>query len=292
MELCYHYCSAESFRLIIESSLFHLSSTHNMNDKGEGQFALKILMSEIDNLKEIMSKQDDVYIEAFEAMKNRIISESNDRYILCLSKHNDMLSQWRGYADDGKGLCIGLDMEAFGFEPTNKTEIPQINSSIFNKQSFNLNTVDYCDEELAISKCKTLMKLFKSEMDNISDNQSQRFAGFYRLLSNILFMIKHVSFKEETEIRLMYNQNIHPTDNENSFQLSEDPNYIKQVKFKTRDSFLIPFVELNFKEIKKELIKEITLGPKNNFHESDIKLFLRANNLEHVKVSRSESTYR
>ena len=73
MELCYHYCSAERFRLIIESSLFHLSSTHNMNDKDEGQFALKILMSEINNLKEIMPKQDDVYIEVFEAMKNRII---------------------------------------------------------------------------------------------------------------------------------------------------------------------------------------------------------------------------
>lgn len=32
-------------------------------------------------------------------------------YISCFSKESDILSQWRAYADNGKGVSIGFDLE-------------------------------------------------------------------------------------------------------------------------------------------------------------------------------------
>lgn len=32
-------------------------------------------------------------------------------YIFCLSKDKDVLSQWRSYANDGKGVAIGFDVD-------------------------------------------------------------------------------------------------------------------------------------------------------------------------------------
>ena len=36
------------------------------------------------------------------------IMQTSDSYNL-LSYQNDLLSQWRGYADDGRGAAIGFD---------------------------------------------------------------------------------------------------------------------------------------------------------------------------------------
>lgn len=32
-------------------------------------------------------------------------------YVTCFSYQNDLLSQWRGYADDGRGAAIGFDLD-------------------------------------------------------------------------------------------------------------------------------------------------------------------------------------
>ena len=62
-------------------------------------------------------------------------SKKIKRYICCFSGDGDLLSQWRAYADDGKGISIGfkkskikdflrkIEIEAIGIEHKEKTEI-------------------------------------------------------------------------------------------------------------------------------------------------------------------------
>ena len=49
-------------------------------------------------------------------------------YVTCFSYQNDLLSQWRGYADDGRGAAIGFDLDVLKEVVTVSPEISSTNS--------------------------------------------------------------------------------------------------------------------------------------------------------------------
>ena len=46
-----------------------------------------------------------------ENISRTLLREMDCPYIFCLSKDKDVLSQWRSYANDGKGVAIGFDVD-------------------------------------------------------------------------------------------------------------------------------------------------------------------------------------
>lgn len=259
-----------------------------MNDYGEGEFFLKILLNELDNANSEFIRKRLIEEDGLNIIKNRILSEAEDRYIICMSKNSDTLSQWRGYADDGRGVSIGFDMSELGFSYINDKPVNQI-SNHFDKL-INLSEINYCDEERAKIICKAYVETLESQLLIQKNKEGNEILTAINLISSALFSTKHYSFQEENEIRLMCNPN-YIFENE-VFKPVNNSRHLNDMKFKTRDSFLTPYFELDFSSIKNRFIKEITLGPKNKFHERDLKLFLDANGLGNIEIKRSVSTYR
>jgi hypothetical protein len=50
-------------------------------------------------------------------LERNLTSEAAKIYIASLSKNSVSLAQWRAYADDGRGFCIGLSLENAKHEP-------------------------------------------------------------------------------------------------------------------------------------------------------------------------------
>ncbi|WP_353867109.1 DUF2971 domain-containing protein [uncultured Desulfovibrio sp.] len=46
---------------------------------------------------------------------NTVVHNLTNKFICCLSEHGDILSQWRTYADDGRGFAIGFSVENTNF---------------------------------------------------------------------------------------------------------------------------------------------------------------------------------
>jgi hypothetical protein len=103
-ETLYHYCPSDAFVAIIESRQVRLSSLALGNDWMEGRTSFRAL-------RELLPGKD---MKLSEHM--RLISvlagfeETQLVYGLgfCLSAEGDLLSQWRGYAQDGSGVAIGF----------------------------------------------------------------------------------------------------------------------------------------------------------------------------------------
>ena len=107
MEL-YHYCSVAVMQSIIENKFLRLSSAIETNDKTEYKYFEKALEEYAGT-----TKTESVLIKnAVKEVVRQATSVKREKYrpyICCLSKEKDLLSQWRGYGDDGRGVAIRFD---------------------------------------------------------------------------------------------------------------------------------------------------------------------------------------
>lgn len=101
----YHYTSAESLFHIINSRVLRLCSTEYMNDSKE----LKIIrdLSDKTFLEIHNIPYEDKRVEEIKTLLN----ENYESFIISFSKHRDLLSQWRDYADNSNGVSIGFDVD-------------------------------------------------------------------------------------------------------------------------------------------------------------------------------------
>lgn len=108
-EVVYHYCSVDTFFNIIKNSSIWLSDIAKSND-----------YQECIRCREIVNKGMEEYlrddVEALQAWRTwyeeGVYSHfSMKTFCVCFSGSKDKLSQWRGYAQDGKGIAIGFDKE-------------------------------------------------------------------------------------------------------------------------------------------------------------------------------------
>ena len=59
-------------------------------------------------------------------------------YVTCFSYQNDLLSQWRGYADDGRGAAIGFDLDVL-------KEVVTVSPEISKPSIVSLHKISYSD---------------------------------------------------------------------------------------------------------------------------------------------------
>lgn len=66
----YHYCSLETFRLIVENKVLFMSDYHYMNDSSEEKYFLDVFETEMKNLYDGLSDEEKANIESDDYMKN------------------------------------------------------------------------------------------------------------------------------------------------------------------------------------------------------------------------------
>ena len=99
----YHYCPSEAFFSIVENKNIWASDFFQSNDSSEA----------------VVIKS-----AAINYMRHHSISNEMEHHVICIidfcienslyfgfsfTNNGDLLSQWRGYSDGGKGVCIGFD---------------------------------------------------------------------------------------------------------------------------------------------------------------------------------------
>src|ERR1700731_4088345 len=100
-ELIYQYCSPDAFLGIIKSRAVWLSAYYTLNDSMERTWGYSIFLRTLEQLrnqldKEFVSITTNIILSAFKSTMIMISSYSLDA---------DVLSQWRAYADNGRGFA-------------------------------------------------------------------------------------------------------------------------------------------------------------------------------------------
>ena len=129
-DILYHYTSLETFLKIIESGKIRLTDLAQSNDALEGKYILNRLVAEI---------QKSNIPASFHSVLVNVLEEhvSYTRALgFCMSEEADQLSQWRGYGDDGQGVCLGFNR--YELESSVNNSLSQIGQIYHNEDATKL----------------------------------------------------------------------------------------------------------------------------------------------------------
>lgn len=315
----YHYCSNEKFFNIIKTKTIRLSDISKSNDYLE----LKLLNDGIfeaiwkkyndepfsleyndlydeDALKELLEEAEQILERDIET--GRLTS-----FVICFSEKGDLLSQWRGYANNAKGVALGFETNILR-EYVDKTEgFLKLQPVRYVTREEIRDIFDKYAEEI-LEELKGLREFIATEMtqekEDVEGLMRFNFMGMIQSVITESITLKMDSFNEEKEWRLFV-----PSIKLKAFiaDFREDGNYgtlnkkaIKEVRdridFNCTENDIIPFITLKFNEIindeKKIAFNNIIIGPNNNITEKDMSLYLYFNEFEGIKIEWSSISYR
>ncbi len=282
--MVYHYCSVESFFNIIKNKTLWLSDAEYMNDNKEIIWVDEVVKNILLEIKqETLTVEERANIVKFEKAYNSLIH--NKHYFISFSEEKDLLSQWRGYANNCSGVCIGFQ---FGLLPDiiKIASKPQAVSQYQGEQIIMVTTPIIGYEYISYDQEHIKDEILKCIQIDNSHKMSARF------IKELATTLKHPSFKEEKEARITYTPSNHHQSKENSF-MDKSLSRISKQKYRVSNNQIISYYKLDFRsKYNSLLIPEIKLGPKCKLEEDDLKDFLIFQDYKNTIVTRSESSYR
>jgi hypothetical protein len=106
----FHYTNLNGLIGILDNSEIWLSNMYFLNDKNEFELGLRFVIEQLEAYKDGFSvlRSTKYFIDALEKAID-FIKYKDSPYILSMTTNNDLLSQWRGYTNNGIGVNIGFN---------------------------------------------------------------------------------------------------------------------------------------------------------------------------------------
>lgn len=281
----YHYCSNETLLAILSSRRLRLSDLRLSNDRLEG----RLVRERIENL----ANNGVLPSYANEHLKNKIklVEDEYRGFGFCLSTEGDLLSQWRGYADDGHGVSIGFSksfLQDVANSDASSLRLTNLQEVVYDEMAqLDLLRPAYLEIEAQIRATledKDLMReIMKNAMQSLAyeplvSRAIKSAAPAIEELFRSLYMIKGDAFSEEKEWRLLCVQHVATA---------------QDLKFRSARDRLIAFREISMEAAKTApAINEIILGPKNITSCEIVSEACNAHGYQDLAVRRSRATYR
>lgn len=296
----FHYCSMDKFCSIIKSATIRLSNIQNMNDALEWVWIKSNLEGIIANSGiDLLAKADTYYqdgVSLQDIMMNYISKlEQNvfpNIYAMCFSQKGDILSQWRGYANDGTGISIGfnknllesfehIDCQGIVYNTSRQRKVieEQIQCSI----DLESTILSYVEEGHTYQDALNLLVF---EEDDFRDM-------LWKIFEHAPFF-KSPAFSEEKEWRISCNKSY--LDDEFSLEngLEEKGLKLNYIDFDICGNKVVDYFVLDFHKKLDSIIQKIIIGPKCQISKDDIYKFLKQYGYEisKSKIIKSTASYR
>lgn len=318
-KLVYHYCSNQKMISIIENKEMRLSDISKSNDYKElcmfypglfdrieeaykenpfeleykakvGNEAIKCLLTDIDSL-------------IGEELRTGAITS----FVTCFSGARDKLSQWRGYADDGKGGALGFSVKKLRKYADNTKELKFVKVKYISRDELENIVREKSLEIISLWQQKNIKKEKFFEKIDGPDYKDMLFCILcYEDINKVMIdslAYKDIGFEEEDEYRLFtLRPNLKFSDKDiiKKFENEYLKNYLdndivaEKLKFNITNDNIVPYYPINMTEISEKSIKEILLGPNNRIILSDLYLLLNNYNWDSkdIKIGYSSISYR
>ena len=224
-------------------------------------------------------------------------------YVTCFSYQNDLLSQWRGYADDGRGAAIGFDLDVLKEVVTVSPEISKPSIVSLHKISYSETEQREVVHQIVHELVDEIEKILQKEeqcRESIEEKQDYEIEvldkvmncfekKFLKLFQESVYM-KNPFFREESEIRLCeFSPKQFLMGREVELSLGAR---LHNYSYYVKESQLISYVDFDFSDCLDQLIKELVIGPKCLMSERDMEYYLTTLGLSNCRVKKSQGTYR
>lgn len=271
--LLYHYTSQAGLLGIATTRMLWATNMAYLNDLSEYEYGSNVIRAAIEKYATDASAESADFInETGTSLKAR----ARDFCLTSFTEASDLLSQWRGYADDGNGYCLGFDGES-------------IRSRAQPEGDWYLSKCIY-DPRQQEALARKLVQSWFGEWQRDRTDPKQR--GFWRDLFGssfeyvvaaviFAFSFKHPSFAEESEWRLV-------------MEKSETQRF----RFRTGKSMITPYREFDLRAASPEqrdiALKRVIVGPspQPELAVDSVRMLLESEELGDVEVVPSVIPYR
>ncbi|MGZ8173110.1 MAG: DUF2971 domain-containing protein [Methylobacter sp.] len=241
----FHYTDVSGLLGIFDNQRLWATHTLYLNDATEISYAYGLVeeiyrdlidQSKLDINHPLRKYHDFLHRLSYNTMRPK---PNPDVYVVCFCKEGDLLSQWRGYGNNGAGYAIGFDTKRL----VNQNDAFEIRKAIYSvkkqKQILNeiLQVVTDSLKELTGHPDYSNVDLLFENHAKIFENEVVKYAKFF----------KHEGFKAEEEWRLIY-----------SPRKDDDSN---QVKFRSGRFGLTPYQEIGLPDGEKLPVVSVRVGP-------------------------------
>ncbi|KAF5028369.1 hypothetical protein DSECCO2_659780 [anaerobic digester metagenome] len=288
----YHYTDMDGFLGITKKNKlsFWFSRYDSLNDKTEGKDFQRIFETSCSLLLKEKAITQSFYdfIIALQIKKQRMFQCSKNScdflvlpyqaYVCSFTKMDDSLVMWNSYVKNGQyhGCCMGLMNDIFEeyYCDENLNDSKKENEEV---GILSLYRVIYNDWEKVKFYKERILKSYNLYKEGLSEEKIKNYIE--HLLGESYLAFKDPAFIHEKEIRAV---RYIPIDEEDKVKNTHE------VKYRNRDGYIIPYIELEFNSI--EYFLTVTLAPlinedqaKNNMEE-----YLYSNGFKNVSVRKSE----
>lgn len=269
----YHYCGSSAFASIIKTRSIRLSSLNLSNDSLEGRLVRSLVLE----LAADNSLNPDDLNRLDRALQ--ICEEKLYGLGFCLSENGDLLSQWRGYADNAHGISIGFNpeyLQSLAKQNADSNLQFQICQVKYDKPE-QLAIVHPAYDEICLALKNDAFPASPNDRTQQQDEARGHFVANMRVLIQNLFQLKSAAFREEQEWRLVSLAGLNPSE-------------VHQ--FHSDRGKVTPYMELQLNEEPLWPVSEVILGPKHETPPSIIGAMLKQFGFGEVQVRKSQTSYR
>lgn len=272
--IVYHYCDIETFKNIVASKVLWLSDLTNSNDDQE---VLRTFVNLWDGVKERLRQTDlstDLLEKAIDLIDKQYQVEikTEPPYGICFCQEKDLLSQWKEYGGNTRGLSLGFDMNWF-IKHGIRQQMPHPNgiqsnaigcgNVIYHSDKFEKEMAEICYQALKQRGPLAWITLIRPTF--------KHYSGF----------VKNPTFEPEVEIRIVY----YPIE-EVDFTVKDVD--ISDLKTNVKKHYEIPWIKDGT-----QALKSICVGHNCGMTKDEIIDVLRLNGIDtNVEITESECSYR
>ncbi len=270
----YHYTDLSSLVGIISCEEFWMSNLFYQNDKDEYEIGLNNFRAVLEKIKKKYSsdKKITIFLNSLDSALELLSRQSV--YTLSLSEEPDLISQWRGYADNCKGVRIELSDFSKMKEPG-----VQLLPCLYNSEDHEKYVEELVNKAVDIfSKTNETGVTKKSDFSGSERTYSdaiQAAGSFFISTANVACgIIKSNCFSEEKEWRLI------------KFRPNE-------IYFRSRPNLIVPYIKKhipNFKNILTDVM--ICSAAEKDSLRRSIRFMLDEKGFRETTVSDSNIPYR
>ncbi len=303
-DVVYHYCSVETFFQIVTNHTLRLSDIEKSNDFMEKKWAIQQCLlhieNNLDNPAYPCSTRPDLATSLLRELKHRFEQFNTMILASCFSSERDLLSQWRGYGDNGYGISIGVSSGTEFVHAYHRAEkYMDLEDHVRTFPTGLLfHNVQYTTEEIENS-CMQLFCTYISWLP-LKVSIAEASTELTRIIYPALPFFKSHAFSEEREWRCVYYPKMPAppyeadTLDEEQFQrllsaqaldYESDHFVLQPLSYRLRKSNLVPYRDMSFDAPCGPFIRSVTIGPKCALDRETVKVFLERN---HIPINMSD----
>lgn len=300
-EIIYHYCSLEAFKSIIENDCLWLCDVGKSNDSKECSVLPETFRTLVENSDELNAMTEQRPL--LDRMLHMACNAARQTFVTCFSRKRDDLNQWRGYAADGTGLCIGFRKQYF-----NALNLPEWNVLTYAPINYSPQGAKRSAHSFLLEFTEMMNAFHQNHLTLHDISALQDENEFLHRLWSCAPIFKKYSFHEEEEERLVLSANnsfvdyreipiqkcvdVHLDESRQSFFAMQTKIFtLSELKYRNTRSTLQGYYELSFAPISDRIIAEIIIGPKCPLSPADVYIFLAANGYHATRRSDGSTHY-